>query len=199
MCMGSKHEKHDWESIQLEYDNNQTITQLMTKFAISLRGMRWGRLNGKLKIRNKSLEGILRCKEHPRKHSIETRKKISDARRKYLADHPDMVPYRLNHSSKQSYPEKLFETALRSNDISGWISPYRIYIYEYDFAFPELKIDVEIDGGTHSLPNVIEIDIRRDAWSKSRGWTVIRFPATRVKSDIGSCIEELKHILPPKL
>lgn len=43
------------------------------------------------------------------KHSEETKRKISEIRKKFLLEHPDKVPYKLNHSSKQSYPEKFFE------------------------------------------------------------------------------------------
>ena len=58
--------------------------------------------------------------------------------------------------------------------IQGWIRNYQNSIYEYDFAFPLKKIDVEVDGKTHNLPKVQEIDKRRDEWSKSQGWRIIR-------------------------
>lgn len=101
----------------------------------------------------------------------------------------------MNHSSKKSWPEEVFENALKSSGITGWEYRYRKGIYEYDFAFPELKIDVEVDGATHKSEKVKKIDKRRDKYSKNEGWTVIRFEAKEVKKDVLKCINELKKYL----
>jgi len=130
-----------------------------------------------------------------KKHSEETKEKISKARLKYLMENPDKVPYKLNHSSKKSYPEILFEKALISSNITGWEYGYQHGIYEYDFAFVHEKIDVEIDGGTHNTEKVKKIDARRDAFSISKGWRVIRFTDKEVKTDIIKCINKLKNLL----
>jgi very-short-patch-repair endonuclease len=110
-------------------------------------------------------------------------------------EHPDQVPYRLNHSSKKSYPEIVFENALKSSGITGWEYNYQNSIYSYDFAWPKEKIDVEIDGGTHLSKKVLEIDKRRDIFSKSCGWQVVRFTAKEVKDDVVGCLEKLKEFL----
>ena len=39
----------------------------------------------------------------------EDKKRISEQRKKYLSEHPDKVPYLLNHSSNISYPERYFK------------------------------------------------------------------------------------------
>ena len=130
-----------------------------------------------------------------RHHTQETRDKLSKIRIKFLEENPDKVPYLINHSSNKSWPEEVFENALKSSGITGWETRYRNGIYQYDFAFPKLKIDVEVDGGTHKQEKVIKIDERRDKWSKSQGWKVIRFEAERVKKDVIGCINELKNYL----
>lgn len=130
-----------------------------------------------------------------RHHTKKTKQLLSKIRTDYITNHPDKVPYLLNHSSKRSYPELLFEKALKNANISGWISAYRNGIYEYDFAFPELKLDIEIDGSTHKTQKVINIDKRRDKWSKEEGWTVIRFEAQDVKKNVDECIERLRRLL----
>jgi len=130
-----------------------------------------------------------------RKLSDEVKKKISDARIKYLKENPDKVPYRLNHSSKMSYPEKVFQNALISSGITGWEYNFQNGIYAYDFAFEKQKIDVEIDGGTHLTDKVKQIDKRRDEFSRQQGWTVVRFTAKEVKEDVIKCIEKVKTIL----
>lgn len=119
------------------------------------------------------------------------KKRISNERIKYLTEHPDKVPYKLNHSSKMSYPEKIFKNALESANIIGWIYNYQNGIYSYDFAFPELKIDVEIDGSTHTQEKVKKIDERRDLFSKENGWIVVRFTAKEVKENVLNCINNV--------
>ena len=129
------------------------------------------------------------------KHSEKSKKKISKIRRAYLEKYPDKVPYRLNHSFKKSYPEELFEKELIKRNISGWIYNYPMGIYQYDFAWPDLKIDVEIDGATHNQEKVKRIDERRDKFSTENGWKVIRFSASMVKKEINLCFDELQKYL----
>lgn len=124
-----------------------------------------------------------------RKHSEETKKKISAIRTKYLQENPDKVPYRLNHSSKQSYPELLFEKGLTEIGIKGWCKDFPFGIYEFDFAFPDLKIDIEIDGETHNQEKVKLIDEKRDRISKESGWIILRFKTKEVRNDLKVCIE----------
>lgn len=126
--------------------------------------------------------------------SDDDKKRISVERIKYLTEHPDKVPYKLNHSSKMSYPENIFKNALESANITGWVYNYQNGIYSYDFAFPELKIDVEIDGGTHTQEKVKKIDERRDMFSRENGWTVIRFTAKEVKENVLKCINRLNNL-----
>jgi len=123
--------------------------------------------------------------------SDDDKKRISETRLKYLIEHPDKVPYKLNHSSKMSYPEIIFKNALETANISGWTYNYQHGIYSYDFAFPDLKIDVEIDGNTHTQEKVKKIDERRDKFSIENGWMVIRFTAKEVKENTMKCIFKL--------
>ncbi len=125
----------------------------------------------------------------------EEKERISKARLKYLNENPDKVPYLLNHSSKESYPEKVFRNALVENKIEYWIQEYQNGIYRYDFAFIDLKIDVEIDGSTHLTEKVKKIDERRDNWSKEQGWIVVRFTAKEIKENVTRCINILKEVI----
>jgi very-short-patch-repair endonuclease len=89
----------------------------------------------------------------------------------------------------------VFENALISSEITGWKYRFQNGIYQYDFAFPEQKIDVEIDGGTHLTEKVKKIDARRDEFSRQCGWIVIRFTADQVKKDVVGCIQVLRKFL----
>jgi very-short-patch-repair endonuclease len=112
-----------------------------------------------------------------------------------LLKNPDKVPYLINHSSKESYPEKLFREGLTRENLTGWTQSFRISLYEYDFAFLGQKIDVEIDGSTHLQEKVKKIDKKRDEFSRSHGWKVIRFTAKEVKEDLNGCLKRLMNAL----
>lgn len=127
--------------------------------------------------------------------SEEHKKKISDSRKKYLDDNPGKIPYLLNHSSKESYPEKIFREALERRKIEGWTYNFSLKRYSLDFAFTRQLIDVEIDGNTHLLENVRTKDLVRDEYLKQNGWKVIRFTASRIKLEVDQCVNELLFVL----
>lgn len=193
--MMNKRWKYDWTKIQSDYDSGLSQRELVKKYGMSMTTLVKAARTTKFNTRTASQASSLGKKKFPRKQSLETRKKISKARILYLTNNPDKVPYKINHSSKASFPEICFEKALIESDIKGWIKSYQIGIYEYDFAFPQFKVDVEIDGSTHLQEKVKLIDQRRDEWSEKNGWKVIRFSAKKVKQDINSCINELRSLL----
>jgi len=194
----SKYEDIDWDTIQVKYNSGLSIRELMKHFSdIPKNSFEWARKRGILKTRTRSESCKLAHKKFPKlhQHSSEIRDKISKKLIEYLNNNPDEVPYRKFHNGEKSYPEMVFENALISNKIYGWEYDYPNGIYNYDFAFIDLKIDVEIDGGTHLQDDVIKKDKRRDEWSISNGWQVIRFTAKEVKSDVNQCISKLKEFM----
>jgi leucyl-tRNA synthetase len=50
-----------------------------------------------------------------------------------------------------------------------------------DFACPERRLVVEIDGGYHD--DVVESDLKRQKHLESMGWKVLRFSDTEVEKD----------------
>lgn len=109
------------------------------------------------------------------RHTQETRDKISKARIKYLAENPDMVPYKLNHYSKgPSYPERYWKKVFDIHKVN-YVEQHPVHVYQLDFAIIDRKIDIEIDGEQHYLDNrIVESDKRRNEYLKSLGWTIIR-------------------------
>lgn len=67
--------------------------------------------------------------------------------------------------------------------------------FSLDFAFIELKIDVEIDGSTHTLEKVKAIDAERDKLLIENGWSILRLPANLVKNDVDSAIIQLSNLI----
>lgn len=111
-----------------------------------------------------------------RHHSNESKQKLSIARKKYLNDHPEKVPYKLNHHSKQSYPEKYFREVFDNDDLlKTAVSEYRVKLYSLDFAFPDIKFYIEIDGEQHYKDSrIIEHDKKRNLELEKLGWKSIR-------------------------
>jgi len=122
-------------------------------------------------------------------HTQKSKDKISKSRIKFLTENPDKVPYLLNHSSKgMSWPEQQFSDKLKKENIIGWYNEFRNGLYSYDFAWPDIKLDIEIDGGTHEQENVKIKDLKRDTWSKKQGWTVLRFTWKDIRYNLDNCI-----------
>lgn len=108
-------------------------------------------------------------------HTEETKDKIRISRLAFLQENPHMVPYKLNHYSKgRSYPEEYWKAVLDSNNLI-YEEQYQIGIYQLDFAFVDLKIDLEIDGDQHYLDQrIVASDIRRTKYLEELGWKTIR-------------------------
>lgn len=110
-----------------------------------------------------------------RKHTKETKKKISESRKKFLEENPDQIPYLLNHYSKgPSYPERYFKKVFQNAKLHfEEQKPEGRYLI--DFAFVDKKIAVEVDGEQHYLdPKIIESDKRKTKFLQQRGWTIKR-------------------------
>ena len=66
----------------------------------------------------------------------------------------------------------------------------------FDFALPNDKIAIEIDGyAFHSSKEKFADDRSRDRASQSQGWNVIRFAASDVLNDASRCVEDVYNIL----
>jgi very-short-patch-repair endonuclease len=113
--------------------------------------------------------------------SNERKLNLSIKRTEYLLKNPDKVPYLLNHSSKESYPEKYFTEILDNNNLH-YEKEYQIALYSLDFGFIDAKIDLEIDGEQHYVDKkIVESDKRRSDYLESLGWKIIRVRWSKYK------------------
>ncbi len=134
-----------------------------------------------------------------RKHTEETKRKISEARKEFLLKNPDKVPYLLNHSSKESYPEQYFNDVFTKEEMI-FERYLRIGTYQLDFAIPDKKIDIEIDGGQHIHDmNIVKSDDKRNNFLEENGWDIIRINWTNYKQmkfeDKCLYIQDLKNYI----
>jgi very-short-patch-repair endonuclease len=166
--------KYDWIKIQEFYDSGYRWKEILKEFHISSKGLSNAIKRGLFKTRGRSETLKIYFKKNNIKHSDETKKKISEIRKKYLQENPDKVPYLLNHSRKESYPEKYFTEIFIKEGIEV-VKFFRIGLYELDFSIPKIKLDIEIDGSQHYTDEKIaKSDLRRKSYLESMGWEILR-------------------------
>ncbi len=165
----------NWNEVQLLYDTGYTWRGIAKHFHIYDDMIIQAIKDGKFRSRTKSEALILASKRQQHLHSAETKEKISKIRIAYLQNHPDKVPYKLNHYSKgPSYPEQYFNTVLLncSLDFERYV---QVSLYNLDFVFRNQMVDLEVDGDQHYLDRrIVQSNKRRDNYLQSHGWRVIR-------------------------
>lgn len=184
--------KYNWLEIQTYYNAGHSERECTDYFGVTTTTLHRAKKRGDFLARNRVHALHLHTKLHGRKkHTQETKDKLSKIRTEYLIKNPHQIPYRINHSSKESYPEKLFRLQLEKvfpQRKYNWVQEYQNGIYSYDFAFPDIKLDIEIDGSLHKTEKISAIDKKRDIFSTKNGWVVIRLDSKLIKKDINKCI-----------
>jgi very-short-patch-repair endonuclease len=66
-----------------------------------------------------------------------------------------------------------------------------------DFYCDAARLNIEIDGQTHSLAGAPERDARRDAWLAAQGIRTLRLPATYVLNNLTDALETIRAALDP--
>jgi len=141
-----------------------------------------------LRYKNKELIQSIKGK----KQTKETKNKISKSMKEYLDKNPDKVPFKLNHSSKISYPEKYFKLVFFKENID---LKYHLQVnrFELDFYNEEKKRYVEIDGEQHyKKDKLIDKDIVRTNFLQEKEWLGFR---VRWKNYQKLSLEERKKII----
>lgn len=106
-------------------------------------------------------------------HSEKTKQILKEKTNNWLINNPEKIGWIINHSSKQSYPEKYFEELFIQENIP---LKYHKHVgrYELDFYNEDLMKYVEIDGEQHYQQYMIEHDKERTEYLKQKGWKGIR-------------------------
>jgi very-short-patch-repair endonuclease len=109
-----------------------------------------------------------------RKMPEETKQKLSAKMKQFCAEHPDRIPYVLNHHSHgDSYPERYFKHLLNLYNIQ-YVQNYHVCGFFLDFANTECKRYIEIDGEQHYTdPRIVEHDIARTQQLRENGWECV--------------------------
>jgi len=151
----SRKDGHAWN-----YGLTKETSKLVAKSAATLNQ---NYQNGKIKP---SFKG--------RHHSDETKAKLSKIRKDYLSEHPDKVPYLLNHSSSISYPEQYFIDLFKNENIDLKYHE-QIGKYQLDFANKDQRKYLEIDGEQHYVDKkIVKSDQERNQYFKELEWNGMR-------------------------
>ena len=113
-----------------------------------------------------------------RKLTDETKKKISESMK---IAHKEGRAHNIGecrHNCKPSYPEQWFMKVIESEFLNKkYIREYPFHKYSLDFAWPELKICIEIDGEQHQMfEEYKKRDLEKDELLKDEGWKELRIP-----------------------
>lgn len=109
-----------------------------------------------------------------RKHSTETKNKISVSMKQYFREHPDEAFYKRCHYTNYNYAEEYFKNIFDNAGLT-YKKNFAFNGYFLDFAFKNLKIDFEIDGSQHhNDPKIVKHDLIRNNAIQSNGWSIIR-------------------------
>jgi very-short-patch-repair endonuclease len=97
--------------------------------------------------------------------------------------------------------ENELEFHLKAFGIKGWVREYRFLIerkWRFDFAFPEIKLAVEVDGGQwikggHNTGTGKQRDCDKDEAALLDGWIVYRVTPSMVKS--GRAVQTIDKLI----
>ena len=96
-----------------------------------------------------------------------------------LAHLTDDVP-RFRSRAERRARDRIRDAGLLVPLVNAWFPTIAGHGYELDLWWPELRLNVEIDGPHHALPFQRAKDRRRDTDLRARGITVARHPTALV-------------------
>ena len=115
-------------------------------------------------------------------------------RRKILKYAPHLKTYARRLRKKCTQSEALLWKSLKGKQIKGYDFHRQKPIDHYiaDFYCYELKLVLELDGITHTFPDVIRNDRIRQNRLESLGLTVLRFDDEEVISNLDAVIQRIE-------
>ena len=80
--------------------------------------------------------------------------------------------------------------------IPDLIYQYPVGHYRLDFAIPQKKIGIELDGHEyHKTKEQRTHDAKRDRDLRELGWSLLRFTGTEIYQNVKQCVEQIQMIL----
>jgi len=133
------------------------------------------------------------------KHTEETKKSLSDNRKKYLKNNPDKHPWKMSKKFISAPCEEL-KRVLREHNISFVEEFQPLYpdrFFSLDISFPEDKIGIEVNGNQHYNKDMSLKDyyLTRHNMLMKSGWEIIECHYSLVYKDeyINTLITNIKN------
>lgn len=106
-------------------------------------------------------------------------------------------PWGVQNKDVRSNPEKYMEGLLRGAGLLSYVFQHQVSCYSIDFAFPDLRIALEVDGKQHQAPRQKAHDKKRDDFLERLGWSVFRvdFGAWKTASGKEKIHQQFKQFL----
>ena len=111
-----------------------------------------------------------------------------------LAHLTDDVP-RFRSRAERRARDRIRDAGLLVPLVNAWFPTIAGHGYELDLWWPELQLNVEIDGPHHAMPFQRAKDRRRDADLSARGINVVRHPTALVDDDPAHFTREMAILL----
>lgn len=101
-------------------------------------------------------------------------------------------------NNKPSYPEKWFMKIIDNEfQNKNYIQEMPFGRFSLDFAWPELKVCIEIDGEQHQRCDIQKArDKAKDLLLEHSGWKILRMPWKEVCADTQHWITKAKDFIP---
>ncbi len=96
----------------------------------------------------------------------------------------------------ESVAERMFARLLKSEEITGWVGQYPFGPWRLDFAWPAVKVAVEIDGWAfHHTPAQADRDHRKRNALTNAGWHALAYTWHQLTDDPGCCMYQVTEAL----
>lgn len=132
------------------------------------------------------------------KVSEETKKKISESlKRAFSENRAHGWANTKQNKNGMSYPEIWFQDMLKNNNLDlNYEYNMQFFKYKLDFAWPDKRICIEIDGSQHyTIKERAESDKCKDELLKQFGWKVLRLKWGYIRANTKESIELIKKFL----
>ena len=113
-----------------------------------------------------------------------------------MKNHPEKTAWRLVN---ESYPEKMFQKYLNERGYSdkyNIVREYSVFPFFIDFAFIDLKLAIELDGGGHYTLEGDAYDVTRtQVLFHDYGIRILRFENREVLQELQRVIYEITEVI----
>ncbi len=189
--------KYNWTDIQAYYDEGHSWREVASHFGMASETLRRARIRGDfVTSRDASEAQKLARKKNPRKHTKATKKKLREHMLRRLKDGTYPTLGRNFQGRPKSYPEKWWQSVIDARfDNTDYEDEYKFGIYSLDYAWPDLKRCIEVDGSQHEEQQQKASDKRKDAYLLKEGWQVLRMPWKETVADKEAAILKAKEFI----